>query len=329
MVCCQCIHQISRCHTFKKKIEKTDEELKQYIKSLTVIIEEPVMKEIHQPQMKAQEIQLQRTDQNIQQSAPLIITNINPTAMLNGQQLIQFVPNTNTIQMMTTHSGHQLLQIRPENDNRLTELIVQPSDRSFHDSYYEDIPIVVQSSNGQQTILNIPHHQVHQLQQQMQVTATTSSETDDLEIHEVQNYEEDDYVCEDLEEVIEEDMEQENENNEATFIVQPFEEEISEIDQEEMVDKQLLSEFLIQHTIQEGSKFICNLCHREFKNMKFLECHMKKMHFNWIKANCKKQPKCLICGKSFRGNFFFISLFSPFLTIINFYHRSWNVKNAF
>lgn len=284
-----------------------------------MIIEEPVMKEIHQPQIKAQEIQ--RPDQNmhqsIQQSAPLIITNLNPTAMLNGQQLIQtstgqiiqaqigqFVPSNNTIQMMTTNSG-QLLQIRPENinDNRLSELIVQPSDRTFHDSYYEEIPIVVQSANGQQTILNIPHHQVHQLQQQMQATATTSSEisTDDLEIQEVQNYEDDDYVCEDLEEVLEEDLEQENENIETTFLVHPYEDEVSEIDHEEMVDKQLLSEFLIQHTIQEGTKFICNLCHREFKNMKCLESHMKKMHFNWIKANCKKKPKCQICGKSFRG----------------------------
>lgn len=303
------MHQVSRCHSFKKKIETSDEQLKQYIKSLTVIIEEPVIKEIHQPQMKAQEIQLQRPEQSLQQSAPLIITNLNPT-MLNGQQLIQtasgqiiqaqigqFVPSNNTIQMMTTTSTGQLLQM---NDNRLTELIVQPSDRTYHDSYYEDIPIVVQSANGQQTILNIPHHHVHQLQQQMQATATSSSETDDLEIHEVQNYEDDDYACEDLE-VIEEDLEQENQNNEATFLVQPFEEEISEIDHEEMIDKQLLSEFLHFHTIQDGSKNICNLCHREFKNKKCLESHMKKMHFNWIKANCKKQPKCLICGKSFRG----------------------------
>jgi uncharacterized Zn-finger protein len=61
----------------------------------------------------------------------------------------------------------------------------------------------------------------------------------------------------------------------------------------------------MQHAIQKGpSKFLCNLCQHEFKNIKSnqdIETHMKNVHSNWIKANCKKQPTCSLCGKSFRG----------------------------
>lgn len=154
-----------------------------------------MVKEIQQPQMKAQpvvqEIQIQRPEQQIQQATPLIIANLNslnPT-MMNGQQLIQTAsgqiiqaqigqflqgPN-NTIQMITTNPTQQpqlqqLLQLRPEPDNRITtELIVQPEMGEPHHQhqYYEEIPVYV-SANGQQTILNLPHHQVQALQQQVQ-----------------------------------------------------------------------------------------------------------------------------------------------------------------
>lgn len=195
---------ISRCHSFKKRIERSDEQLKQYIKSLTVIVEETLTtKEIQQAHIKPQEIQIQRSDPQLQQGTPLIIANINPSAMLNGQQLIQtasgqiiqaqigqFVQGPNTIQMITTSSTPQpqlqqvtltlltlltfffmfvdtiqLLQIRPE-----PELIVQQPEMNepHHHQYYEEIPVYVQSANGQQTILNLPHHQVQALQQQQQ-----------------------------------------------------------------------------------------------------------------------------------------------------------------
>lgn len=38
-ICIQCIHQISRCHAFKTKVEKADSQLRQYIKGLTVVVE--------------------------------------------------------------------------------------------------------------------------------------------------------------------------------------------------------------------------------------------------------------------------------------------------
>lgn len=48
--------QVSRAHSFKKKIEKSDEQLKQYIKSLQVIVEpvpekQPPQIQIQQPEM--------------------------------------------------------------------------------------------------------------------------------------------------------------------------------------------------------------------------------------------------------------------------------------
>jgi hypothetical protein len=284
-------------------------------------------------QQHVQEIQIQRPDQTIQQTHhhPLIITtNLNPATMLNGQQLIQtsngqiiqaqigqFVqgPN-NTIQMITTNAAPQpqLLQIRPDSDNRLTELIVQPE--MSEPQFYEEIPVLLQSANGQQTIVNLPHSTVQQLQQQQQqhqvaqlhnvsTAATVSSSVpDEIEIHEVQNYDDDDEY--DLEEVIEEDNEQEIDatTTTTTFYVQrqmtPTEDTSEIMDQD--VDKQLFAEFLAQQTSTEGpNKHICNLCQGEFKQMKWLESHMKTIHSNWIKANCKKQPQCQICGKSFRG----------------------------
>lgn len=326
----QCVHQVSRCHSFKKKIEKSDEQLKEYIKSLTVIVQE--MKEMRVPEVKQHQMQSQPQMQEIQiqrpEAHPLIIANVlnNPQSMLNTglngghQQLIQtangqiiqaqigqFIqgPN-NTIQMITTNPNNvsqpQLLQLRSENDNRC-ELIVQPSEMT-DPHFFEEIPVVVQSANGQQTILNLPHHQVQALQQQIaqsannnqqqvqiqQLTAaavqqnTCSSEPDEIEIHEVQEY--DDFDC-DMEEIANDD-EQEVDNASTTYIVQTIQEESSDSSSD---DKQLLAEFLAQQTHSEPGRHTCNLCNQEFKHQKWLHSHMKSIHINWIKANCKKQPQ--------------------------------------
>lgn len=293
-----------------------------------------------QQQQQMQEIQIQRPD-----SHPLIIANVlnNSSSMLNNghhQQLIQtangqiiqaqigqFIqgPN-NTIQMITTNPSNvasqpQLLQLRSEPDNRC-ELIVQPSEMT-DPHYFEEIPVVVQSANGQQTILNLPHHQLQALQQQIaqsannnhhqqhQVqiqqmsnnvpTGTTNScnsDPDEIEIHEVQDYvQENDFECDDMEEVI--DDEQDHETS-TTYIVQTIQEEESS-ENSDTDDKQLLAEFLAQQTHSEPGKHVCNLCNQEFKHKKWLHSHMKSIHINWIKANCKKQPQCSICYKSFRG----------------------------
>lgn len=308
-----------------------------------MIVEEPVSKEMRVPEIKQhqiqqqiqsqiQEIQIQRPDTH-----PLIIANVmNNSSMMNNGPLIQtangqiiqaqigqFIqgPN-NTIQMITNTSNvapqPQLLQLRTEPDNRCELIVQQPSDMT-DSHYFEEIPVVVQSANGQQTILNLPHHQVQALQQQIaqsannnhhhqqvqftQLTnepATPTSEADEIEIHEVQDYGQvNDYECDEMEEVIDDD--QETENTEATtYIMQTIQEEESS-ENSDSDDKQLLAEFLAQQTHSEPGKHVCNLCNQEFKHQKWLNSHMKSIHINWIKANCKKQPQCSICYKSFRG----------------------------
>lgn len=296
--------------------------------------------QIHQ-QPHIQEIQIQRPD-----SQQLIIANVlpnTPTSLMNSaphhpqQQLIQ-TPNgqiiqaqlgqfiqglsNNTIQMIATNPSNvapqqHLLQLRTEPENRC-ELIVQPSDMT-DSHFFEEIPVVVQSINGQQTILNLPSHQVQALQQQIaqsnnqqqhqqvqlqQISSNESmpsnhcatSEADDIEIHEVQEFMQDEeFGCEEIEEVVE-DQQPELETS-TTYIVQTFQEEESS----ENSDSELLNEFLSQQTHSEPGKHVCNLCNQEFKHQKWLHSHMKSIHINWIKANCKKQPQCSICFKSFRG----------------------------
>lgn len=290
------------------------------------------MKEMRVPEIKQHQMQQQQQIQEIQIQRPdthptMLIANVlnNQATMLNGgqQQLIQtangqiiqaqigqFIqgPN-NTIQMITTNPQNvcnpqpQLLQLRSEPENRC-ELIVQPSDMS-EQHYFEEIPVVVQSANGQQTILNLPHHQVQALQQQIAQSANNSqqqvqiqqlsnaapqttcqSEQDEIEIHEVQDFE--DFGCDDerMEEITNED----DQETETTYItLEAVQDESSENSDDD--NKLLLAEFLAQQTHSEPGRHVCNLCNQEFKHMKWLHSHMKSIHINWIKANCKKQPQ--------------------------------------
>ncbi|XP_043645496.1 zinc finger protein 853 [Drosophila teissieri] len=67
------------------------------------------------------------------------------------------------------------------------------------------------------------------------------------------------------------------------------------------IDANLVTEFIRQHTSPLGSgRYICHLCSTEFRQFKGLQNHMHS-HTNWIRANCKKQPQCQICLKSFKG----------------------------
>ncbi|XP_017018868.1 uncharacterized protein [Drosophila kikkawai] len=67
------------------------------------------------------------------------------------------------------------------------------------------------------------------------------------------------------------------------------------------IDANLVTEFIRQHTSPLGSgRYVCHLCSTEFRQFKGLQNHMHS-HTNWIRANCKKQPQCEICLKSFKG----------------------------
>lgn len=334
-----------------------------------MVVEQPVIKEMRVPEIKQhhmqqqhiQEIQIQRPEAH-----PLIIANVlnNQATMLNGgqQQLIQtangqiiqaqigqFIqgPN-NTIQMITTNPNNvcnsqpQLLQLRQEPENRC-ELIVQPSEMT-DPHYFEEIPVVVQSANGHQTILNLPHHQVQALQQQiaqstnnnqqqvqlqqLSTAAPTACQTnhDEIEIHTVQDFE--DFGCDD--EQMEEITNEDEQDTETTYItLEAVQEESSENSDDD--NKQLLAEFLAQQTHSEPGRHVCNLCNQEFKHMKWLHSHMKSIHINWIKANCKKQPQVIekfkIKGEGFNFNEY--SFFFLVFNLLQIIPRSWHVENAY
>lgn len=63
-ICIQCVHQVSRCHAFKKRVESSNKELHRYIKGITVIVEEP----------QVQTVQL-KTEQEIHLTSDLLTTN--------------------------------------------------------------------------------------------------------------------------------------------------------------------------------------------------------------------------------------------------------------
>lgn len=123
-ICIQCIHQVSRCHAFKARVEKSDQQLRQYIKGITVIVEEPITQiELQRPEPQQhnarietqthhhiqapqrQEIQITRADipnhhtNEVHAPQQMIITN----GQLHNAQII------NAGQIVTNAQGHQLI----------------------------------------------------------------------------------------------------------------------------------------------------------------------------------------------------------------------------
>lgn len=150
-------------------MEQSDRQLKQYIKGLTVIVEEPVkdtrieiQRMDQQPQI--QEIQLQRLDHNTANThhlhqnhhpGQMIVTNVlNNNQMLNTGQILspqiiqtangQLVVNgliqgpNNTVQMITQNGQTQVLQLRTSDDSRCEIILNQPTDMG--EQYYEEQP---------------------------------------------------------------------------------------------------------------------------------------------------------------------------------------------
>lgn len=65
-ICVQCVHQVSRCHAFKSRVEKSDQELRQYIKGITVIVEEPITQTIElQTHPQIQRAEVKKNDTNL------------------------------------------------------------------------------------------------------------------------------------------------------------------------------------------------------------------------------------------------------------------------
>ncbi|XP_058065225.1 zinc finger protein 181 [Anopheles bellator] len=350
-ICIQCIHQVSRCHAFKTRVEKSDTALRQYIKGITVLEDMNAVKHtvghVDLPKMSLSppkiqqlapapvashlhELNLQRADvPSIQQEAQavpptMILTSaqlINAGAQIinaghiittaTGQQILQTTPQyqatpigqfihgpNNTVQMIT-HGGHPVLQIQRTADDRC-EIIVQPdlSEAQYLDNV-SSLPMMVttpttataiptEQLQAQQLHALTGHHQEHQqlhLEESETQTQVHQKLEDEMECVLV-----DDETVE-TDEIIEEDGG--TDGAEVEYYPQ------SECDESEDSEKPL--EYVTyQPTSPSPGTFMCNLCHKEFNQPKWLQKHMSQ-HSNWIKANCKKQPECEVCGKSFRG----------------------------
>lgn len=72
-ICIQCVHQVSRCHAFKKRVENSDNELHKYIKGITVIVEEPMGQlELQQPQHQVHQTVQLKADPTIHITGELV-----------------------------------------------------------------------------------------------------------------------------------------------------------------------------------------------------------------------------------------------------------------
>lgn len=112
-ICIQCVHQVSRCHAFKKRIETSDKELRHYIKGITVVVEEPMTQmEIH-PQQQHQVI---KTDPGTRQEIHLTRHNLQNDihnhvqhANVTIQQQTHTQQPTQQLVATTTHQPQQMI----------------------------------------------------------------------------------------------------------------------------------------------------------------------------------------------------------------------------
>lgn len=117
-ICIQCIHQVSRCHAFKTRVEKSDTTLRQYIKGITVVVEDQQLShhEVQRPTLAPhpqkiqqiqpmQEIHIQRTD------LPTMAEATAPTMILTNAQLLNAGAQIiNAGHLLTTAAGQQIIQ---------------------------------------------------------------------------------------------------------------------------------------------------------------------------------------------------------------------------
>uniref|UniRef100_A0A182LVC1 Uncharacterized protein n=1 Tax=Anopheles culicifacies TaxID=139723 RepID=A0A182LVC1_9DIPT len=131
-ICVQCIHQVSRCHAFKTRVEKSDIALRQYIKGITVTVDPdnkdciptditkmnlspPKLQQVAPAPMippQLHELHIQRTDMQAIQAEPPMAA---PAMILTSAQLINAGAQIiNTGHIITTATGQQIIQTTPQ-----------------------------------------------------------------------------------------------------------------------------------------------------------------------------------------------------------------------
>lgn len=141
-VCMQCVQQISRFHSFKKKVELLDQQLREYIKGLTVIVEEQVSPELSLGKIELSGQQFLATTANghhqVLQGGPTLL------ATTAYGQSVQIQSNGQVIPVHMLPGQRHVMQIKPPVSDESYEIIV-PSESAagtaiIHDNspYYED-----------------------------------------------------------------------------------------------------------------------------------------------------------------------------------------------
>lgn len=134
-ICVQCVKQVSRFHSFRHRLVKLDKQLREYIKGLTVVVEEPVQ--------LSQELAL--TKIGLTQGQQFIARTANGHQVINGTPLmaattafaqpVQIPTNTQLVhhngqlipvQMVPGSQGQVAVQIRSAANDNNCDLIVQP-----------------------------------------------------------------------------------------------------------------------------------------------------------------------------------------------------------
>ena len=160
-ICIQCVHQVSRCHAFKSRVEKSDQELRQYIKGITVIVEEqielqPQPQQQTQPQSQQlhqiQTHQITRADtQNPHHVHIQVQPQIQHTNHRRSQQQQQQQPQQ---QQQHHHQQQQRQIIRAEiaqhNDLQPQQMII--TNGQLHNAQIINAGQIVTTSQGQQIV---------------------------------------------------------------------------------------------------------------------------------------------------------------------------------
>lgn len=294
-ICIQCIHQVSRCHAFKLRVERSDQELRNYIKGLTVIVQEPITQisvpSNHQQQQSHTQIhqnraELLKSDQIPQTRHTHVQATEVPSQVVISNGQLHNAQILNAAQIVTTHGGQNVAQIM--NANQIGQLLQSGNTVQMIQQNGQPAQVVQfhRTADDRCEIIVQPDIQPGEAQYFEDVTVTQAIQADQIEHTE-------DVIHIQEEEEIEEE-EDETMSEELTFTL-----EIS--DESDTEDKLYLAEFIsLQTSCPQPGRYVCNLCRKEFKHSRWLQTHMKS-HSNWIKANCKRQPQCDICHRSFKG----------------------------
>lgn len=319
-VCMQCVQQISRFHGFKKKVELLDHQLREYIKGLTVIVEEQVS-----PDLSLGKIEL---------SGPQFLTTTGNQVLNGGSTLlatnafgqpVQIQSNGQIIPVHMLPGQRQVVHIkRPVTvSDDSCEIIVHTDSGAGlpeHSQYYEE-------SNDNSKVTTV----IEEILEEVDRGELDEAELEEEEEEDEEMLEEEEFECRDdegdgayiVEEIADSDMEdvdvdqsnqsqtdielfleansmppQELTQGQTTTLVQiktlvqttkclnhveiPISLSDSEDDAEQ---KEFMAEFIsLQTSCPAPGRHICNLCHVEFTHSKWLHTHMKN-HSNWFKVS--------------------------------------------